>query len=207
MRYRFRIRFRKEGDLRWISHRDLARLWERTFRRAGLGLAMSEGYHPKVRLSFPSALGLGVVGLDEVLEAELLEPLAEAEVQRRLLAAAPPGLVVARIEPVPPGTRKAQLRRATYELPVPEERRAALDQAVHALWASAEWRHLRADKHAEVDVRRDLERLELHEGRLVLTLRFVREASARPRDVLEILGVGDLEAAGVPLTRTCVELV
>ena len=53
VRQRVRIRFRKQGDLRLIGHRDLVRCLERLFRRAGLPLGMSEGFHPKPRMSFP----------------------------------------------------------------------------------------------------------------------------------------------------------
>ena len=65
IRQRARIRFRKEGDLRLIGHRDLVRAVERTLRRAGVQLSMSEGFHPKARLNFPSALSVGITGEDE----------------------------------------------------------------------------------------------------------------------------------------------
>ncbi len=71
IRQRVRIRFRKEDDLRLISHRDLVRTLERLFRRAELPLGMSEGFHPKPRMSFPSALAVGIAGTDEVMELEL----------------------------------------------------------------------------------------------------------------------------------------
>ncbi len=73
IRVRFRLRFRKREDLRWISHHDLVRTVERWLRRAGLPLRRSEGFHPKPKLSFPSALALGIAALDEVMEFELTE--------------------------------------------------------------------------------------------------------------------------------------
>src|SRR5687768_4212376 len=94
IRQRVRIRFRKEGDLRWISHRDLARAFERLFRRMGLRLSMSEGFHPKARMTFPSALALGIAAHDEVMELELAEPADAADLAARFTALAPPGLVV-----------------------------------------------------------------------------------------------------------------
>lgn len=45
-RVRLRIRFAKLGKIRWTSHRDLARMWERAFRRVQLPLAYSEGFSP-----------------------------------------------------------------------------------------------------------------------------------------------------------------
>src|SRR5690349_4708135 len=73
IRQRVRIRFTKQDDLRWISHRDLIRLWERLFRRAGVALSMTEGFHPKPRMNFPSALAVGIAGTDEMLEVDFSE--------------------------------------------------------------------------------------------------------------------------------------
>ncbi len=205
-RQRMRIRFRKQGDLRLIGHRDVARLWERMFRRAGLSLAMSEGFHPKARLSFPSALGLGIESWDEVLEVELLEHAPADEVRQRLDQQAPPGLEITQIEWLPRETPKAQVVRTTYEIPVPEERQPALAAAISALWAQpAHWTE-RAGRAEPVEIRQGIEHLELAAGRLRMTLRHVREASVRPRDVLAALDLSDLEEAGVHLTRTRVEL-
>jgi len=63
----YRIRFAKTGLLRWIGHRDLLRLWERILRRRELQPRMTTGFHRKGRISFPSALALGVEGLDKVV--------------------------------------------------------------------------------------------------------------------------------------------
>ena len=72
-RRRFRIRFSKLGRLKFIGHIDLLRTLELLFRRAKLPIAMSCGFHPKMRMSFPSALGLGFGSLDEVLDLEMQE--------------------------------------------------------------------------------------------------------------------------------------
>ncbi len=68
---RTRIRFAKQGDLRFASHRDLLRVMERLFRRADVAVRQSEGFHPKPRFMFPSALGLGITGSDEVFDVDL----------------------------------------------------------------------------------------------------------------------------------------
>ena len=185
-RQRMRIRFRKEGDLRLISHRDLARLCERMFRRAGLRLAMSEGFHPKAKLSFPSALGLGIAGLDEVLEVELIDELAVEEVTRRLTEQAPPGLTIHEMTPVPEGTRKAQVQQASYEISIPPEHQVPLGEALAALLAETSHWHTRPDRKTPVDIRGSLVELELRDDRLCMTLRHCQEGSVRPRDVLNV---------------------
>jgi radical SAM-linked protein len=84
IRQRIRIRFAKQDDLRWLSHRDLLRTWERLIRRAGLPLSMTEGFHPKPRMNFPSALAVGITGLDEVVELELCEERTAEELLEHL---------------------------------------------------------------------------------------------------------------------------
>src|SRR6185437_7478693 len=98
VRHRVRIRFRKEGDLRLIGHRDLARAWERIFRRAGVALRMSEGFHPKPRMVFASALAMGVIGVDEALDVELALPRSADELLAALLARLPEGLSINSID-------------------------------------------------------------------------------------------------------------
>ena len=92
LRLRYRIRFAKTGLLRWTSHRDLARLWERLLRRAQLQLSMTEGFHPKPRIGFPSALALGISGNNEVVELDLAERLTATELFQRLAQDDQPGL-------------------------------------------------------------------------------------------------------------------
>ncbi len=81
---KFRIRFRKCGDLRFLSHHDLMRAFERMLRRAALPFRSTEGFHPHPRLVFALSLPLGVVGLDEAVELELLQELPPEEVFSRL---------------------------------------------------------------------------------------------------------------------------
>jgi radical SAM family uncharacterized protein/radical SAM-linked protein len=62
---RFRLEFKKRGRAAFISHLDLMRLMVRVFRRAGVELIYSKGFHPKPQLVFAPALGLGIAALAE----------------------------------------------------------------------------------------------------------------------------------------------
>ncbi|MBW3596753.1 MAG: TIGR03936 family radical SAM-associated protein [Planctomycetes bacterium] len=210
IRQRVRIRFRKEGDLRWISHRDLARAFERLFRRMGLRLSMSEGFHPKARMSFPSALGLGIAAMDEVMEFELAERADQDVLAQKFAALAPPGLVVFDVQVLKENTPKAKIAGMSYEAPVPPDRRDAVAQAIERIAAEETWRIEREDRSAPLDLKADLESLELDEGAEGPVVRFrlaaTREATVRPREVLAAVGLSDLEDDGACLTRTRVEL-
>ncbi len=86
VREKVRVRFRKGGDLRLVSHHDLMRTFERMLRRAALPFHSSEGFHPKARFVFALSLPLGIVGCEEVVELELDEAVAPEEVKARLSA-------------------------------------------------------------------------------------------------------------------------
>jgi len=68
---RIRIRFTKLGKIRWTSHRDIARVWERVIRRAGLPVAYSQGFSPHPKLHFGLALSTGHESLAEFIDIDL----------------------------------------------------------------------------------------------------------------------------------------
>ncbi|HVF75698.1 MAG TPA: TIGR03936 family radical SAM-associated protein [Acidimicrobiales bacterium] len=68
---RVRLRFSKVGKIRWTSHRDLARMWERGFRRVQLPLAYTQGFSPRPKVSFGLALPTGAESVAEYLDIEL----------------------------------------------------------------------------------------------------------------------------------------
>src|SRR5438067_4554565 len=68
---RLRVRFSKLGKIRWTSHRDVARMWERAFRRTALPLAYTQGFSPRPRVSFGLALPTGHESVAEYLDLEL----------------------------------------------------------------------------------------------------------------------------------------
>src|SRR5918996_4550436 len=98
---KFRLRFRKSGHLRLLSHHDLMRCAERMLRRAAVPFKSTAGFHPTPRLVFALSLPLGVVGRDEVVELELTEPRDGNDLLATLNAQAPTGLTFLRVAAVP----------------------------------------------------------------------------------------------------------
>ncbi len=206
IRLRMLIRFTKQDDLRWLSHRDLMRLWERLFRRAGVPLGMTEGFHPKPRMNFPSALAVGIAGDDELLEVELSEAWSAERLFDAISGQAPPGLQICRVEIVPEGQKKAQAVRVGFTMDVPESRRAAAGEKIKAFLAEATHLIQREGRSAPLDLRPLVEGMSLDGGKFTMLLRVDREGSARPREVLAAVGLDDLELEGYYLTRTQVEI-
>jgi radical SAM-linked protein len=89
-----RLRFAKRGKVRFISHRDVARAFERAFRIEQLPLAFTKGFAPRPKVSFGLALSVGHESDAEYLDVELVEPVPLDALARRLSAALPYGIDV-----------------------------------------------------------------------------------------------------------------
>lgn len=219
IRDRFRVRFAKTGLLRWIGHRDLQRLWERLLRRADLRLSMSAGFNPKPRISFPSALALGVEGLDEVVEIELTEPITAEQLQQRLAADGQPGLSIRSVQLVArfhadgtaiasfPGLGKAQVHSSEYEITLPPMiDRQRIDTAIAEAKQVGRISIGRKGKDVTADIATTFPRFERRDQILHLTQINTPSASLKPTDVLTAIGLGDLIEHGAIIRRTKVVL-
>jgi radical SAM-linked protein len=120
---RIRVRFQKLGKVRFTSHRDLARIWERATRRAELPIAYSVGFTPRPKLSFGLALSTGHESLAEYLDIELDENAGSAGgalfdlvgLPERLSSVLPWGIDVSAAAEIPAGTMSLQQSVLTCE--------------------------------------------------------------------------------------------
>lgn len=139
---RLRVRFTKLGKVRFLSHRDLARIWERALRRADLPVAYSQGFSPRPKLHFGLALSTGHESLGEYLDVDL-DPTAEAVIDElgdltaRLSAVLPDGIdctAVSVLDRPGPSLQEA-VTRCTWaiELEGPTDR---AEEAIAALLAA-----------------------------------------------------------------------
>jgi radical SAM-linked protein len=101
---RLRLRYAKRGPLRFTSHRDVARAFERALRRAKVPMAYSQGFNPHPKVSWIGAAPTGVASEAEYVEIQLVEELEPDELVRILDAAMPPGLDLLEAVGVPVGT-------------------------------------------------------------------------------------------------------
>ncbi|MDO5733728.1 MAG: TIGR03960 family B12-binding radical SAM protein [Eubacteriales bacterium] len=97
--FTYRAKYARSGALTWLGHLDMMRLFERSFRRAGLALARSgKGYRPKPDLVFALPVGLGVEVEADVISFALPEDLDPAEIEARFKATAHPQLKLYAVE-------------------------------------------------------------------------------------------------------------
>jgi len=220
-RTRLRIRFTKCGDVRWISHRDLARVWERLLRRAGLQLAFSQGFHPKPRISFPSALALGIEALDEVVELEVLGIVELEAIDAVLRREMPAGMELLELHALKTSLGKAKVLGASYRIEHRLPEQAAEEETstiTHVSSIAALHRRLDTIRQsASLDLERDGKTircptkdshfdLSVDQEYFLFSLPNVAQGSIRPSELLTHVGLGHLLEAGVTLQRTAVHL-
>ncbi len=108
-RTRLRLRYTKAGRIRFTSHRDLARIWERSLRRTGLPVAQTEGFSPRAKLHFGLALGTGYESDAEYLDVDFkCAEIAVDEVLDALVSVLPDGIAATGGAVLAPGVMSLQ---------------------------------------------------------------------------------------------------
>ncbi|MBM4068897.1 MAG: DUF2344 domain-containing protein [Planctomycetes bacterium] len=204
---RARVRFRKEGDLRFLGHQDLINCLERMCRRAELTLLTTRGFNPRPRLTFALSLALGIIGKREVMEFELAGTPSPEDILSRLNAHAPPGLHFDEIRLMGPRD-KARVSHALYRVNISAARRDQLPEAIQSLLAADHcWVERRRPQPRKCDIRPFIDDLRCDNGALAICCHVSPDGTARPDDILRLLGLGDLVGAGILIERSDLLLV
>lgn len=135
-RWRFRIHYTKKGNVCFIGHRDLIRATERMIRRAHLPIALSEGFHPKPRISYLSVLPLGFASEDEILDLILTEKIEEQDLLDRLNAVRIEGIDFIRITLLSPEDAKKQPGAFVYRMSLSDRDPSGIQSAIQAFLES-----------------------------------------------------------------------
>ncbi len=191
---RLRIRYAKRGRLRFTSHRDFSRAFERAIFRARIPMAYSSGFNPHPRISYAGASPTGAASEAEYLEIGLAERLDPETVRRELDDSLPTGLDVLEVVESPGGALADRLEASEWLLLLPGVGEEALTAATDALLAASEVEVERMTKKGlrRFDVRAavvsaGVERDESDAPVLHIVLRHGAPA-VRPDDVLAALG-------------------
>lgn len=194
-RMRLRVRFTKQGKIRFVSHRDLARLMERAFRKLRLPVAYTEGFSPRPKFSFGLALSVGHESEAEYLDVELATSIDLEDLPSRLTAALPDGLAVTALKEMPPGTASLQEAIAcclwhieVLGVPAPE---VAAAVAVVCAATTFELERERKGKTTVVDVRPAILELEVvgptNNGVQLVAVLATEKVSLRPAELIRVL--------------------
>lgn len=102
---RVRIRYEKKDDMKFLSHLEVGRAFSRAFRRTGIPLQYSDGYHPHPKIAFGFALPVGIESRWEYFDAEVKGHIMTDEIINKLNTELPSGLKAISAEFIPSGTR------------------------------------------------------------------------------------------------------
>ena len=134
---RIRLRYTKRGRLRFTSHRDIARVFERALRRADVPMAFSAGFSPHPKISWVGAAATGVASEAEYVEISLATWTDPEQVRRDLDASLPDGIDLVEAVEAEPGTSLPdRVQASRWSVALPEVALEALDHAVAAFLAA-----------------------------------------------------------------------
>lgn len=196
--HKIRAQITKEEPLRYISHLDYAGAVERSVRRAALPVAYSEGFNPHMRLSFASALALGVTSEAEFLELDFLEPVAQESFLSGLGAVLPAGMRLIRakcMEQKQPALM-ALIDLAVYEIRLPFSmvNEKAAHHAVERYHALESVRFVRISPKKgkkEIELKEYCQSVEIQKNAqavvLTMPIRVTPSGSVKPVEVLTVL--------------------
>jgi len=197
---RIRIRFSRGEELKFISHLDIMRLWQRALHRADIPLTYSEGFSPHPRISLAAPLAVGVTS-----EAELMDVFCSKWVSPHSFTAAvsqqlPPGIAILQVHMAAPTmpSLQSQVSHTEYEVELETDKnqpevKAALDYLLSL--GQLPWHHQRDTGTRNYDLRAlidDLWLVDWHSGRCTIgmKLRCDSSGSGRPEQVAAALGFG-----------------
>lgn len=201
---RIRLRWQKHAPVRFTSHLDCMRAFERAFRRADIPTAYTEGFNPHMRIAFGPPLPLGLVSEDEYLDLQLESVFTDRHFQR-LRGCLPRGFEVTGYQPVYNTSQSLVelLNRADYHAVLDYPVRDA-HQRVTTFQESPEYLVERKKKSTLSDIKPSVVALssehsgEHHEYRF--TLKLGEAHAARPVEIISALSGLDLPSSAMALT-------
>ncbi len=217
------IKFRIGGSLRFLSHAETLRVFQRACVRAGINLKYSQGFNPRPRMSLPLPRPVGVESEDELLALRMhrdppLVPSApyerrttnhEQQIRVNLSAQLPEGCELISVS-VADAHTSFQPCSATYVLAVRQEYlveklRATIEHLLASESLNVQRRiGKKNSKLKNVDVRGFLSSIELDNRGIIVECGITSAGSIRIQEVLELLGLDEKKLAS-PIRRTCVQ--
>ncbi len=196
--HRLRVRFKRGGEVKFISHLDLIRLWQRAFQRAKIPIAYSEGFSPHPRISLAAPLPIRVTSDAELMDIHLTKWVSPHFLTSALSQQLPSGIEIMQAYSIAPNqpSLQAQVRFAEYQVTMKMEMGKAEVEAAITDLLSAEhlpWQHQRDTGPRQYDLRGLISDLWLMDyqppyATIGMRLRCDSGGSGRPEQVSLALG-------------------
>jgi radical SAM-linked protein len=195
---RLRVRFSRGEEIKYISHLDLLRLWQRALVRAGIPLAYSEGFNPHPRMSLAVPLALGVTAEAELMDIFLSRWASPHNFTAAMGRQLPQGIKIEQVINIAPTfpSLQSQVSAAEFKVGIATEKtQAEIESAVNALLdkETLPWQHQRDTGTRHYDLRALIEDIWLLSwrpgfGEIAMILRCDSSGSGRPEQVAAALG-------------------
>lgn len=195
---RLRIKFSRGQEIKFISHLDIIRLWERVFRRAQIPLAYSEGFNPHPRISLAVPLSVGVTSEAELMDVFISRPITPDRFTTAVSRQLPAGIAIDGVyqATVNMPSLQSQARFAEYRVELATDRsREDIETAISELLSRQElpWHHHRDTGRRSYDLRPLIDSLKCvdwksHCCAILMKLRCDSSGSGRPEQVALALG-------------------
>ena len=202
------IRFGKQPRLRFISHLDLQRFFQRALNRTGLPIAWTQGFNPHPIMSFGSALALGWTSEYEIVDFKLAAPMGRKRVEDAMRASLPVDLPVLEVKladdrhPAP----MAMVQASDYRIELPEDAAVGILNAVPEFLNRESVLAMRKTKSGEkeVDIRPLALSLSVSQNTLNARLKLTERDTLKPDLLIETLSqMAGREAPEIRVHRTC----
>lgn len=201
---RIRMTYAKLGNLRFIGHLDLQRLFERALRRTNLPLRYTQGFSPHLRLNLASALPLGFIGEAEQMDFWLDQEVSLEEISNRLCKSLPVELILKNLQVIDnqQPSLQASLLSSEYAVLLPADLDPqSLQEQIGTLLTQATLPVQRRKK--TVDMKNLILNWQLvkqaPQSLLKVSMKSTPSENGRPDELLELLG---LDPADCQVTRT-----
>ncbi len=209
--FRFQLLYQKLGNMSLLGHQDIVKTFERAFRRAGLLLDYSKGFHPHPKLKFSPPTAVGIESHCEYLEFDLIGKEFQAEgIHKKMVEQLPNELKPVRIEQISLNHRNisSKIKSTTYHISEGKTGTVLLDRRRFELFKSAEKFEISVSRKGKVKTR-DLKKSVLDANSTnqgyYFTLTADHEQSAHPLDVLSaIFGITREQAGDLNIVKTAV---
>lgn len=210
---RIRVEYSRGEAVRYLSHLDQIRLWERAFRRAGIPVAYSKGFNPHPQIAFGAPLAVGVTSDQEYVDVSLEGDMEPEQLLIRLARQMPKGMSLRQAVPLENGAPSlmAVIRRAGYRVRIPLAQEISADQLgelVRHFLEQSQIRVSRQGKKGRVikEIREGIFRLDgtvIPGGvQLQMELKHDNQGSVRPDEVVDAF----LAFAGLSGGEKCIEI-
>ena len=195
---RLRIKFSRGPEIKFISHLDIVRLWQRAFNRAGIEIAYSTGFTPHPRISLAAPLPLGVTSEAELMDIVIVKGVAPQFFVSALNQQLPPGLRVDKVFPISAElpSLQSQITKAEYKVELETATGPAdIQTAINNMLALEHlpWQHQRDTGPHLYDLRLLIDSIWTIDwkepvGALGMRLQCNSQGSGRPEQVAAALG-------------------